>query len=129
VQLELAGRRDRVLDCETCELVPKGDAAGLGREHPGGETFVEGSDVVSDQRLEQPELDLWGHDRHGGEDLLGRRAERRCAREHGVAHGVRNLVGLRCDRLDDEERVPSGLPVELVGVDVSRLRELRDSGR
>jgi hypothetical protein len=125
VQVEVAVRRQRLLDREPRELVPERDRARGGREHSGGEALLEPVDRVAGERCEEPELGLRGDDCDGVEQRACVRAQPRRAREHRVPDRGRNLVARRRERLGHEERVARRLAVQLVGVDPQRLCERR----
>ena len=64
VELEPPDRRERCLHGEPRELVPERHTARAVRKHPGRQAFVEITDNLSGERLEQPELDVRGRDRN-----------------------------------------------------------------
>jgi hypothetical protein len=96
------------------------------RDHPGCEALGETGDVGSDQRFHQPQLDLWRRDRDRLENRRRRRAETGSAREDRVLDCRGELLCTRCEHLDGEERIPSRLREQRVGIDTVRLGETRD---
>ena len=128
MQVEPAGRRDRLLDGEAGELVPERHARRLGVSMPEAR-HSSSRRRLAGERLEQPELGVRRDDRDRLEQRLRGGAEARGAGEHRFPDRVRDRSRSRGERLDDEERVAGGLAVELVGVDAVRLGELRDRRR
>ena len=117
---------DRFFDGAPGELVPERHTCRFGREHARRQALVETVDRRAGECLEQPELGLRRDDRHGLEELSRGRAASRRPGAGRVSHRVRSLLGMRSQRLDDEERVAGGLAVELVRVDRVWFGELRD---
>ena len=122
-------RRQRLLNGEARELVAECHTCRGGREHAGGQAFVELVDDIRCERLEEPELDRGRHDRRRLEQRARRRAQARGAGEHGVPDRVRDLVLARRQHLRDEERISRRLAVELVRVDAVRLGKRRHRRR
>ena len=79
------------------------------------------------ERLEQTVVGAGRGDRQGVEERPCVGAKSRGTGENGVSNGLRHLVGERCQHLGDEERVPGGQPVELVGISGARIGEHADS--
>ena len=126
VQVDLSVEHNRLLDGETGKLVSEHDTVRLGREHARCQALVQTADLVSDERLQQPEVGLRRDDRNRLEHRPRRGTEARGAREHGVPDRVGDLLASGGERLGDEKRVPGRLSVELFGIDTTRLGELRD---
>ena len=130
VQGDLPLERDRLLDREACELVPEGDAPGSRFEHARAEALLEPlDDGILVECLEKPELAARRYHGDGLEEPRRDGVEPRRTGEDRVAHGCRDLVWSRRERLDDEERVAAGLVEELVRVEAVRVGELRDRSR
>src|SRR5262249_58360991 len=81
MQVELARRGDRALDREPRQLVTEDDAVRVRGQHPRRQTLVERMDVVAGERLQQAKLGVRRNDGYGLEDVLGRCAQLRRARE------------------------------------------------
>ena len=126
VKLAPAVWRNRLLDGQACQFVPKRDPRRLGAEHAGGHAFVEAPSLVPRQGLEQPQLHRWRCNGDGVENALRSRAQTCRASEHRVSDGVGDVAFLHRERLDDEERVAHRLPMKLLCVHTVRLSELRD---
>ena len=129
MQVDPCVRAKRFLNGETGELVPERHASWLGRKHAGGQALVETVDCLAGERLQEPELRLRRHDGDRLEDRPSGGAEACGACEHCFPDRLRNPVGSRGERFDDEERVAGRLAVELVRVNAVRLGELRDRPR
>ena len=126
VQLEAAVRRQRFLDREAGELVPERDAAGHGREHARGETFLDSVQSTVGERLEHPELGLWAADRHRVEQRARGGSQPCGAGKHGVPDRGRDLSRRSGKYFGHEEGIAGGGAIELVRVDTARFGELRD---
>ena len=118
--------RERLLDGHAREVVPEGDTGARRPEHAARQALLEVAGGVAGERLEQRQLDGPAHDRGGVEQPPRRRAQRRDAGEHGIAHRRGQLEAAGGERLGDEERVAGRAPVQLGGVDAVRLGQLGD---
>ena len=118
--------RQRLLDDHAREIVPECQHRPGRAEHAARQALLEMARGLAGQRFEQRQLDRPGHDRGGVEQPPRRSAERRHAREHGVAHRRRQLEAAGGERLGHEERVARRPAVQLGGVDVVRRRQLGD---
>ena len=128
--VEVAPPRGRnvLLECEARELVPEADRLSFGRQHPGGQAFVQRSGCVAREPLEQPELGPRRYDRDRLEHGRRRSLSTRRAGQHRLPPRRRDLPSPpQAPR--DEEWVPGGLPMELVGVDAVRGRQLSNGLR
>ena len=126
VQLQPAVRRQRLFDREASELVTERDAFRDRCEHAGRETLLEPVDGIIGERLEEPELRRWGHDRDGVEQRSCHRAQPRGAGEHSIANRLGDLVHTRGERLGDEEWIAGSLAEELLRIDTRRRGQLCD---
>ena len=73
------------------------------------------------KRFEQAGVSAGREDGQGVEERPCVGAEPRGTGEHGISNGLRHLVGERRQHLGDEERVPGGQPVKLVGICRARI--------
>ncbi len=126
VERRLPIRGDRLRDGAAHELVTEADTACLRREQPRHEALVEVSEGIAGDRLEQPELGRRRNNGGGLEDVSRGGGESSGARKDGVADRVRDLIPFRRERLDHEERIAAGLPIELHRIDRMRCCELLD---
>ena len=78
------------------------------------------------ERFEQAGVSAGREDGQGVEERSCVGAEPRGTGEHGISNGLRHLVGERRQHLGDEERVPGGQPVQLVGICGARIGEDAD---
>ena len=118
--------RNRVLDRDTRELVPKANI-GLARvEHPRTHALLEHVKQLGSHGLQQPEV---GSPRnHGGrlEQPECRTGEPPRASEHRITHRRRNAFPAGGQHLGHEERVAAGDAVEIGRVRVGRRRQRSD---
>ena len=119
-------RRQRLLDCESRELVPKRHPIRCRDQHAGRQAFLKAINHAFGKRLEQPDLRLRGDDcgRLDQFPPLGRKT--RGSGENCVAHGARNLLTASRQHLVDEERIAIRLQVEVFTVEAALFGELRD---
>ena len=129
MQIDPSVERDRFLDGETPELVPERDGRRLGHEHARHQALLERLNRFCGERLQQPELGPRRHGCHRLKQPPRPSTEARGTGEDRVPHRVRNLIGARGERLDDEERIAGGLAIQLARIDAVRLGQLRDRRR
>ena len=94
-------------------------------QHSRREALVQLDERAAGEDLEQPELDALRHDRDRLEQIARVVAESGSACEHGVTNRRRDLPYAGRERLGHEERISARLPVQVVGIDPVRRRELR----
>ena len=126
VQLDPNCERHRILDRQARELVSEGQHAVLGCQHSGGEGVGEQVRRGMCKRFEQAGVSAGREDGQGVEERSCVGAEPRGTGEHGISNGLGHLVGERRQHLGDEERVPGGQPVQLVGICGARIGEDAD---
>lgn len=91
------------------------DAAGPPREHFRRQALLEIAHDIAGDHLEEP-IGSRGQGRNRFEQPPSRGRKTGCAREHRVADGVGNLIGLRPEHLGHEERIAGGLAEQLVRI-------------
>ena len=124
MQADPAIRRQRLLQCQPRQLVPEGDAALSGDDHPRGDALLEMLDLVWGKRVQQRDVGVRRRDGNRLEEPLRGRRQPRGTSEHRVADGRRHRQDAGRENLGDEEGVAAGLPVELLRVEAVRRCEL-----
>jgi hypothetical protein len=109
--------------------VAEGHVRAARDQHARGQALVDAVDDVASEHIQQPGLDVSGHDRDRFEQPPRRTREARRASEHRVAHRLGDRLAGGGERLDDEERVAAGSAVELLAVGTVRLGERENRRR
>jgi len=129
VHLKLMGGRDRLLDRQAGQVVAEGDRRAGSSQHARAKALVQAPQQVAGERLQQPELNVAGDDRHRVEQPLRRFRQPSGACQNSIAHRVRQPFAACCQDFSDEERVTAGAAVELCAVKTMRLGQRRDCRR
>ena len=108
------------------ELVPEHDLGAAVAQHARGEAVVERVQRLVRDGGQHVDLDVEADHRGGGEHVLRGRGEPGCARQHGVADGVRHHAVLAREHLGDVEGVAAGAFAQGVQVDVRAAGQLGD---
>ena len=89
------------------------------------DAFLDPTDGLRGEPLEQPDLGPSREDSHGVEHRPRRLAKTRGASQDRISHRIRDREIWGRERLRDEERIPRRLAVELLGINVPHRGEQR----